>query len=98
VLSQNATTNLLFGVNQNYSDLTSQRSAETVYTNTTGKSIAVFITSEPTMATSNTLSAYVDNIRVFSQTIGGGNNLTKNITASFIVPAGSKYKASSSVA
>ncbi|TOQ37003.1 hypothetical protein, partial [Vibrio parahaemolyticus] len=49
VLSQNATTNLLFGVNQNYSDLTSQRSAETVYTNTTGKSIAVFITSEPTM-------------------------------------------------
>ncbi|MEX6144115.1 phage tail protein [Providencia hangzhouensis] len=98
VLSQNATTNLLFGVNQKYVDFTSQRSAETVYTNTTGKSITVFITSEPTMATSNTLSAYVDDIRVFSQTIGGGTNLTKNITASFIVPTGSKYKASSSVA
>lgn len=98
VLSQNATTNLLFGVNQSYSDFTSQRSIETVYTNTTGKPIAVFITSEPTMTTSNAVSAYVDDIRVFSQTIGGGTNLTKSITASFIVPAGSKYKASSSVA
>lgn len=97
-LSQNATTNLLFGVNQSYSDFTSQRSIETVYTNTTGKSIVVIITSKPSVATSNALSAYVDNIRVFSQTIGGGTNLTKTITASFIVPAGSKYKASSSVA
>lgn len=98
VISQGAVTNLLFGVAQGYFDVTDQRAVDTTYTNTTGRPIVVSIYTTKTMETSNSLIAVVNDIRIFDQVIGGGNTLTKNITASFIVPRNGKYRVSASVA
>ncbi|MEX9781098.1 phage tail protein [Providencia manganoxydans] len=98
VISQGAVTNLLFGVAQGYFDVTDQRAVDTTYTNTTGRPIVVSISTIKTMESSNSLIAAVNDIRVFDQVIGGGNSLTKNIVASFIVPRNGKYRVSASVA
>ncbi|MEY0594853.1 hypothetical protein AB7309_15640 [Providencia manganoxydans] len=98
VISQGAVTNLLFGVAQGYFDVTDQRAVDTTYTNTTGRPIVVSIYTTKTMEASNSLIAVVNDIRIFDQVIGGGNTLTKNIMASFIVPRNGKYRVSASVA
>lgn len=84
VMSQKAVTDALLGVNQNWVDVKSQRSANTDYTNSTGKPIFVSIGKE---GGGNAGALYINGVRVGSMT--GGDPA---MTISAIVPAGGVYK------
>jgi len=77
------------GVNQSWQDLSSSRSLGTTYTNTTGRPIQVIVSAE------NTCTAYVGSVRVaycYTTSCCGVPQISR-FAMSFIVPAGSTYRA-----
>lgn len=77
------------GVNQSWVDVSSSRSLGTTYTNTTGRPIQVIVSAE------NTCAAYVGSVRVaycYTTSCCGVPQISR-FAMSFIVPAGSTYRA-----
>ena len=83
----------VFGVGQTWQNLTSSRVSGTIYTNTTGRPIAVKVSSNYT-SSSNTLFLYVNEIEV--QQIRQDADGSVNAWADLIVPSGSSYRIDSS--
>lgn len=77
------------GIQQSWRDLTSSRRANTEYTNTTGKPIFVSVSKDSVMSTYGEL--IVDGVMVGRLSAGDFS-----MTASAVVPDGSKYKCTSS--
>jgi len=82
-----------FGVGQTWQNLTSSRVSGTTYTNTTGRLIAVKVSSNYT-SSSNTLYLYVNEVEV--QQIRQDADGSVNAWADLGVPAGSTYRINSS--
>ncbi|MGX4745632.1 hypothetical protein [Providencia rettgeri] len=85
VMSQKAVTDALLGVNQNWVDVKSQRSANTDYTNSTGKPILVCIGKPGNSGVSGGL--VINGVQVGA--LSGGDPA---MTISAIVPAGGVYR------
>ena len=83
----------VFGVGQTWQNLTSSRVSGTIYTNTTGRLIAVKVSSNYA-SSSNTLFLYVNEIEV--QQIRQDADGSVNAWADLYVPAGSTYRIDSS--
>ena len=83
----------VFGVGQTWQNLTSSRVSGTIYTNTTGRLIAVKVSSNFT-ASGNTLFLYIDESEV--QRIQQDADGSVNAWADLCVPAGSTYRINSS--
>lgn len=83
----------VFGVGQTWQNLTSSRVSGTIYTNTTGRLIAVKVSSNYT-SSSNTLFLYIDESEV--QRIQQDADGSVNAWADLCVPAGSTYRINSS--
>ena len=82
-----------FGVGQTWQNVTSSRFSDTVYTNTTGKTIIVKVSSGYTPS-SNTMYLYVDDNEV--QQMKNDADGSVNIWATLEVPSGATYRIISS--
>ena len=83
-MSQAAVTKVIIGVGQTWQDVTASRGPNTVYTNTTGKPIQLYITGDLNDAT-----IYIGNVPISSKDYGGGSFIC------LIVPNGVTYSLSS---
>lgn len=78
---------LLFGIEQKWTNVLSSRAVNTLYANSTGKAIAISVTSAST-TNSSAIEAYVDNEKI----IGSGVSVTGGSCSVFmIIPPGSNY-------
>jgi hypothetical protein len=85
-----------FGAGQAWQNLTSSRSYNTAYTNSTGKAIMVNVFYN-TNGTNNTITATVDGVTVAGMNFNlGFGNLNLGSTISFIVPNGASYTVTAS--
>lgn len=85
VMSQKAVTDALLGINQNWVDVKSQRSANTDYTNSTGKPIFVSISSPGSGGAAGGL--IVNGI-----TVGVISSASAAMSIGAVIPAGANYK------
>lgn len=83
----------VLGINQTWQNVTSSRLSDTVYTNTTGKTIIVKVSSGYT-SSSNTMYLYVDGNEV--QQIRNDADGSVNIWTTLEVPSGATYRITSS--
>lgn len=93
VMSQKAVTDHLLGIGQTWQDVTRQRSSSTVYTNTTGKVIAVAVSGPlQTSGVKSQIQAYIDGVYVARSSVGPasyGDGV--NAFLFFLVPPGATY-------
>jgi hypothetical protein len=81
------------GVGQTWQDLTGSRSAGTIYTNSTGRSISVSITSYASSGTNGYSSLTVAGLTISK--VQGSNTVSGNLdiyTSAGIVPSGATYQ------
>ncbi|WOB99262.1 MULTISPECIES: hypothetical protein [unclassified Providencia] len=97
VISQEATTYLSLGINDKYTDMTSQRNLSTTYTNALSKAIFISLYTEDKTTTGIQLEVTVDG-NLIERHIIGGDGYTRALTATFIVPPGSTYSIASNAA
>ena len=83
----------VLGINQTWQNVTLSRLSDTVYTNTTGKTIIVKVSSGYT-SSGNTMYLYVDGNEV--QQIRNDADGSVNIWATLEVPSGATYRITSS--
>ena len=83
-----------FGIGQTWQNVTSSRLSDTVYTNTTGKTIIVKVSSGYT-SSGNTMYLYVDGNEV-QQIRNGAEFGSVNTWATLEVPSGATYRITSS--
>lgn len=74
------------GNGQTWQDVTASRAANTTYTNSTGRAIAVFL--RAAYGGGGTLAFHVDGVLISDSYEGGSNSKTQT----FIIPKGSTYK------
>ncbi|HHR6028066.1 TPA: hypothetical protein ACS70J_000285 [Providencia alcalifaciens] len=86
VMSQKSTSESIIGISQAWSDLTTQRSSGTTYTNTLTKAISVSITQSAGGSTTS-LEITVNNV-----IISNPSTSASRCFITFIVPAGATYK------
>lgn len=96
VISQDAVTYLLIGVNDKYTDYTTQRKNSITYTNALSKPILVIVYTDDKVSTGLQLETFVDGNKISRQVIGG-DGFTRAISSVFIVPSGSTYSVSTNV-
>ncbi|WP_274371535.1 hypothetical protein [Morganella morganii] len=97
VMSQKAVTDAVaaikvFGAGQRWSDVKSTRNLGVNYTNTSGRTIALFASTVPA-TTMASLVIYVDGVTVSNSGTGGSDSgFTRMASGSAIIPAGSTYR------
>ncbi|MDH0355695.1 hypothetical protein [Morganella sp. GD04133] len=97
VMSQKAVTDAVaaikvFGAGQRWSDVKSTRNLGVNYTNTSGRTIALFASTVPALAMAS-LVIYVDGVTVSNSGTGGSDSgFTRMASGSAIIPAGSTYR------
>lgn len=80
------------GIGQTWQNVSGSRSANTNYTNSTGKPIQVMITTYK-IGSSSPTTFYVDSVSIGFTDAAGTNDVGNYTTTSFIVPNGSTYQA-----
>ncbi len=85
----NTTSNNAIGVGQSWSDVTSSRSSNTTYTNTTGKPIQIMVLT-PSWNNAGSFDLLVDGITVMS--IGNQDGYNQSKPTSVLIPNGSTYR------
>nr|ELR5039332.1 hypothetical protein [Providencia stuartii]ELR5082439.1 hypothetical protein [Providencia stuartii] len=97
VMSQEATTNAInaikmLGNGQKWTDVKSGRQPGVNYTNSTGRTIAIFVSTTNANAASS-ITIYVDGVICSSYGIGGNSSdLSRQSMGNAIIPAGSTYR------
>ncbi|MEQ1101717.1 phage tail protein [Acinetobacter nosocomialis] len=89
----NTTSNNAIGVGQSWSDVTSSRSSNTTYTNTTGKPIQIMVLT-PSWNNAGSFDLLVDGITVMS--IGNQDGYNQSKPTSVLIPNGSTYRVNGS--
>lgn len=82
------------GVGQTWQNMTGSRAFDTTYTNTTGRSIAVSVSTNSS-AGSHSIEATVGGVAVYRQVINTASN-SNSRNATFIVPPGATYRVTAS--
>lgn len=102
VMSQKAVTDAIaaiktLGDGQRWNDVKSQRQSGVAYTNSTGRTIALSVSTVGAQASSR-VSIYVDNVLCSYNLFGGNSNadFTRHSIGYAIIPAGSTYKVDAS--
>ncbi|MBP6122564.1 MAG: hypothetical protein KA516_09345 [Providencia sp.] len=81
------------GEGQRWQDVKASRSSGVSYTNTTGRTIAISVSTAPAL-NSSYLNIVVDNVKCSGNSIGGGTgfDVTRQSIGYAIIPAGSTYR------
>lgn len=102
VISQKAVTDAIAGIKtlgdgQRWNDVKSQRQSGVAYTNSTGRTIALSVSTVGAQASSS-VSIYVDNVLCSYNLFGGNSNadFTRHSIGYAIIPAGSTYRVDAS--
>ncbi|WP_262417002.1 phage tail protein [Providencia rettgeri] len=98
IMSQKATSDAIAGVKtlgdgQKWTDVKAQRQSGVTYTNTTGRTIALSVSTIGAQASSN-VEIYVDNVLCSQNGFGGNANadFTRHTIGYAIIPTGSSYR------
>lgn len=97
VISQEAVTYLSLGLNDKYTEMTSQRTLNTTYTNALSKPIFISLYTEDKTSTGIQLEVIVDG-NIIARHVVGGDGYTRALTATFIVPPSSTYSITANAA
>ncbi|EPR3711090.1 hypothetical protein ACU5MZ_004140 [Providencia stuartii] len=85
------------GEGQRWQDVKGSRSSGVSYTNTTGRTIALSVSTAGAIASSS-IQIFVDNVLCSRNEVGGGDgtNFTRHCIGYAVIPAGSSYKVEAS--
>lgn len=87
----------VLGMGQTWQDVTSQRAWNTIYTNTTGRPIAVYIRTIHVVGEQANIHINIGGVILYGTEIGGFSGLGRGTSNFAIIPPGANYSAASDI-